>query len=101
MTHTNPNPNQGITFMHNRDPEDGDPYFKYLVCWHWQTDTKGNRYFPSILGPDSSANAIVSLGQDFDGSVVGLIPSGPERGRTVYLYPPQTPNGHPREPTIH
>lgn len=66
------------------DPEDGYPIFPGLTIWKYYPLRSGARVFPTIEPPTivSIDYPQQSMGQDFDGSFVGIVLDGPEMGRT-------------------
>lgn len=93
MIHTNiPD---GLIILAKPSYDAEQPIFPGLTIWRYYPKVDGSRIFPSIEPPTAISTSYQAryLGQDFDGSLIGIILDGPEIGRTFY-------EGF-RSPTIH
>lgn len=65
-------------------PTDDKPLYPILVVWSWVHINEHTSIFPSIEPPMDYNAPIVSLGQDYDGSMVYMVTQGPEIGKTIF-----------------
>lgn len=67
-----------------RWPTDDKPLWPILVVWTWVHINENTSVFPSIEPPLVYNAPMVCIGQDYDGSMVYMVTSGPEMGKTLF-----------------
>lgn len=85
---------QPLDFLKFQDPI--DPQYFALSCWRWLYHYDGTPTFPLIKPVSFSALAeggVADLGQDYNGSEIGIMTTGPEKGCTVQITAPRDTEG--------